>query len=115
MLLQSPLYPVLSTLPPADPTSPKATSIFNIQVAIHNTLPVLEEIVQLLETDEDERMKKEFDKRRMRLGAPKPEILKKEVQQEMLGESQASNLISVREWLVSPTFLTSCRDSMTRF
>lgn len=59
------------------------------QEAIHNSLPILEEIVALIEKDEDEMLQKEIDKRRQRLNAPRLEELKKEVEREILGTSKA--------------------------
>lgn len=49
---------------------------------------MLEEIVSLIEKEEDEGLKKEVDKRRMRLGAAGPEQLKKDVGREIWGKSQ---------------------------
>ncbi|KAG2113725.1 superkiller protein 3 [Suillus discolor] len=78
-LPDSSLYPVLSTLPPPDATNPTSTSIFPTQSAIHNSLAVYEELVSLTEREEEMFFKSEFDKRRTRLGAPKPEQLKKDI------------------------------------
>jgi hypothetical protein len=79
---------VLSKLPPPDPTHPLSTTTHLTQAAIYDSLPVLEEIVALLEEDETESMKKEVDKRRTRLGAPGQEQLKKEVGSEIWGTSR---------------------------
>jgi superkiller protein 3 len=57
-------------------------------MAIHDSLPVLEEIVNLTEKDEEEVVKREVEKRRMRLGASGPEKLKKEVGREVWGGSK---------------------------
>ncbi|KAG2046495.1 protein prenylyltransferase [Suillus hirtellus] len=78
-LPESSLYPVLSTLPPPDATNPTSTSISPTQSAIHNSLAVYEELVSLTEREEEMFIKSEFDKRRTRLGAPKPEQLKKDI------------------------------------
>ncbi|KAG1896020.1 superkiller protein 3 [Suillus fuscotomentosus] len=78
-LPESSLYPVLSTLPPPNATNPTSTSIFPTQSAIHNSLAVYEELVSLTEREEEMFIKSEFDKRRTRLGAPKPEQLKKDI------------------------------------
>ncbi|KAG2745039.1 superkiller protein 3 [Suillus brevipes Sb2] len=78
-LPDSSLYPVLSSLPPPDPTNPTSTSIFPTQSAIHNSLAVYEELISLTEREEEIFIKSEFDKRRTRLGGPKPEQLRKEI------------------------------------
>lgn len=39
-------------------------------MAMLNTLPLLQEVVKLIETSEDTSVKKEVEKRRMRLGGP---------------------------------------------
>lgn len=88
LLPESSFYPVLSALPPPDPANPTATTTLSIQEAVHNSLPVLEEIIIMTEKDEEETLKKEVDKRRMRLGAAGPEELKKEVGREVWGSSQ---------------------------
>ncbi|KAG1761965.1 superkiller protein 3 [Suillus occidentalis] len=78
-LPDSSLYPVLSSLPPPDPTNPTSTSIFPTQSAIHNSLAVYEELISLTEREEEIFIKSEFDKRRTRLGGPKPEQLRKDI------------------------------------
>ncbi|KAG2153913.1 superkiller protein 3 [Suillus clintonianus] len=78
-LPDSSLYPVLSSLPPPDATNPTSTSIFPTQSAIHNSLDVYEELISLTEREEEMFMKSEFDKRRTRLGGPKPEQLRKDI------------------------------------
>lgn len=75
----SSLYPVLSSLPPPDATNPTSTSIYPTQSAIHNSLAVYEELVSLTEREEETFIKSEFDKRRTRLGGPKPEQLRKDI------------------------------------
>ncbi|KAG1771164.1 superkiller protein 3 [Suillus placidus] len=78
-LPDSSLYPVLSTLPPPDATNPTSTSIFPTQSAIYNLLVVYEELISLTEREEEMFIKSEFDKRRTRLGGPKPEQLRKDI------------------------------------
>ena len=56
-------------LPPPDPTSPTFTTILAIQIAAHNTLPILEEIVTITEKEEERTFNREFEKRRTRLDA----------------------------------------------
>ncbi|TFK75308.1 TPR-like protein [Pluteus cervinus] len=88
LLHSSPIYPTLSTLPPPDLTNPSGTTIAQTQTAIHNTLPVLEEIIQLIEKDEADVFKKELDTRRMRLNAPPLEQLKLDIGREIWGQSK---------------------------
>ncbi|OAX37205.1 superkiller protein 3 [Rhizopogon vinicolor AM-OR11-026] len=78
-LPDSSLYPVLSSLPPPDATNPTSTSTSPSQSAIHNSLAVYEELISLTEREEETFIKSEFDKRRTRLGGPKPEQLRKDI------------------------------------
>lgn len=87
-LPESAVYPLLSTLPAPDPTNPAGTTTYASQDAIHNGFRVLEEVVSLTEALEDDTFKREVDKRRMRLGAPSPEQLRKEVFLEISEKSQ---------------------------
>ncbi|EGN99549.1 hypothetical protein SERLA73DRAFT_159810 [Serpula lacrymans var. lacrymans S7.3] len=89
LLPESPYYPVLSALPPPDPTSPTASSTHVTQIALLDSLPTLQEIITLTEKQEETTIKSEFDKRRTRLGAPPPDQLKKEVEREVWGVSKA--------------------------
>jgi superkiller protein 3 len=95
-LHSSPLYPVLSQLPPPDLTNPTATTTFDAQTAINNSLPVLEEIVSITERDETKLIESEVSKRRQRLGAPPPEQIRKDVDQEVLGSSKVRQLQACR-------------------
>lgn len=100
----SDLYPVLSSLPPLDATNPDATTTFTAQSAIQNSLSVIQEIVQILEKHEDTAFNQEVDKRRKRLGAPPPDVIRQEVGYELWSESR------VRFSLVCPNLpLTSQR------
>jgi superkiller protein 3 len=90
LLPESPLFPVLSTLPPPNPTNPTSTTTSATQEAVHNSLPIILEIMALVEKDEDETFKRELDKRRLRLNALGPEELKKEVEREVWGTSKVS-------------------------
>ncbi|KAJ6593707.1 TPR-like protein [Mycena capillaripes] len=92
LLPDSPVYAVLSTLPIPDHTNPSATPAYHTQVAIHNNLPVLEEIIRIVEHDEEDAYTKEVAKRRTRLGAASPEQLRKEVGVEIWGPSQLPKL-----------------------
>ena len=82
-------------LPEPEPTAPTSTTIYNIQTAIHNSLPILEEVISLTEKTEEERIKKEVDKRRMRLGSGRPEQIKKEVSKEVWENSNVSEVIHI--------------------
>jgi superkiller protein 3 len=50
-----------------------------VQEAIYNPLTILEEIISIQENEEESTLKREVDKRRMRLGAARPEQLRREV------------------------------------
>lgn len=88
LLHDSPYYGVLSTLPAPDPTNPTATTTFVAQSAVHNSLPILEEIVAVFEKDETEAIQREVEKRRMRLGAPPVGQIRKDVDKEVLEVSK---------------------------
>ncbi|EKM54043.1 uncharacterized protein PHACADRAFT_145635 [Phanerochaete carnosa HHB-10118-sp] len=92
LLPSSPFYSVLSTLPPPDPTSPASTTTFLAQSAIHDSLPIFEEIVGILEKNEESAFDKEVQKRRTRLGAAGPEQIKRDVGQEIWGASKLPEL-----------------------
>ena len=79
LLESSPFYSVLSTLPEPEPTAPTSTTTFAVQQAVYNSLPTLEELVDLNEIEEADFLKREVEKRRTRLGAPPLERLKLEV------------------------------------
>ena len=99
----SDLYPVISSLPPPDATNPDATTTFTAQSAIQDSLPIIQEIVQILEKYEETTFAQEVDKRRKRLGAPSPEVIRQEVGYELWSQSQ------VRASLVRPDFLMTSR------
>ena len=61
---------------------------------------MLDEIVRLHEAEETETIKREFEKRRLRLGASGPEQLKKEVGREVWGASPVSIGISLRAGVI---------------
>lgn len=84
----SDLYPVLSSLPPPDATNPDATTTFAAQSALENSLPTTQEIAQILEKHEDCTFTQEVDRRRKRLGAPSPDVIRREVCYEIWSESR---------------------------
>jgi superkiller protein 3 len=89
LLPDSEFYSVLSTLPAPDPTNPTTSATYGIvQSAIHSSLEIYEEIVSLTEKEEGETMKSEVDKRRMRLGAPRADELRKVVGREIWSVSK---------------------------
>ncbi|KAF8504124.1 TPR-like protein [Gautieria morchelliformis] len=92
LLPGSPLYAALSVLPEPDPTAPTSTTTYAVQDSIHNSLPTLEEIVSLIERDEEEKIKKEVERRRMRLGAGRPEKIKLDVGREVWDASTLPSL-----------------------
>jgi superkiller protein 3 len=94
LLPSSPLYSILSVLPEPDATTPTSTTTaYVVQVAIHNSLPTLEEIVSLTEADEEEKIDKEVERRRMRLGASRPEKIKVEVGLEVWSSSAVRSVV----------------------
>ncbi len=94
LLPESPFYPILSQLPPPDSTTPTATTTAYAQSALYNGLPILEEIVDLIERQESSYVQKEVERRRTRLGASGPEQLRKEVGREIWAQSRVRNTIS---------------------
>ncbi|KAF8557962.1 superkiller protein 3 [Imleria badia] len=92
LLPDSSLSATLSNLPPPDPTNPTASSISDTQAAVHDSLPIIEEIVSIIERDEEVFVKNEFDKRRTRLGGPSPDQLKKDIGVEVWGTSRLPSL-----------------------
>lgn len=91
LLPDSPFHHVLSGLAPPDPTNPTATAIFHVQSTVHNELPVLEEIVALIEAQETSFMEKEFESRRTRLNAGSLKEVRNEIGREIWAESQVRN------------------------
>lgn len=88
LLPDSLFYPVLSGLPPPDPTNPTATTISYVQSSVHNELPVLEEIVGLVEAQEAAFLEKEIERRRTRLSAGSLKEIRNEVGMEIWAESR---------------------------
>jgi superkiller protein 3 len=93
LLPDSPLYLVLSGLPPPDSTKPMATTVLYIQSSVHNELPVLEEIVGLVEAQETAFMEKEVERRRTRLKAGSLKEVRNEIGREIWAESRVSYTI----------------------
>ena len=87
-LPDSKFYALLSTLPPPDPTNPTATTVFEAQTAIQNSLPILESITSIIEKEEGNYMAREVDQRRKRINAGGPEQVKREVGMEIWSSSK---------------------------
>ncbi|PFH51986.1 hypothetical protein AMATHDRAFT_2475 [Amanita thiersii Skay4041] len=92
LLPDSHLYPILSRLPEPDYSSPTTTTTISIQAAIYNSLPVLQELIALSESREEQLFTKEVESKRTRLGAPKLEQLRRIVGQEIWGSSRLPTL-----------------------
>ncbi|CAE6511205.1 unnamed protein product [Rhizoctonia solani] len=92
LLPESRLYDVLSTIPPPEPTAPTKTTIYEIQEAMANSLPVLEEIVSLVERSEEEAYTKEVERRRTRLNAGTQQEVQNEVGRDIWGASKLPGL-----------------------
>lgn len=90
LLPSSPIYPVLSSLPPPDPSNPTTTTILDIQSAVYNSLPIIDEIVERTEKIEKETFSKEFEKRRTRLNAGTPSQIRKALGLEIWSKSKVS-------------------------
>ena len=88
LLPSSPFHPVLSTLPPPDPTNPTSTNTFVAQTAIHDSLPILEELVSIYEREEATWEQSEIAKRRQRLNAPPPQEVQRVVTMELMARSK---------------------------
>ena len=123
LLPDSELYDILSMLPEPDPTNPTSTTTLLVQEAVYNSLPTLEDIVELLEKDEAETINSEIQKRRTRLNAPSAQQLKKDVGLEVWSSSKVNLLalpsqisfhpmsscpISTTKYSTIPTHLTHC-------
>ncbi|KAI0268796.1 TPR-like protein [Gloeopeniophorella convolvens] len=91
-LPESPFYSTLSSLPPPDLTNPTSVTTTASQSAVHNSLPVLEEMVSLNQTEEKETFEREVAKRRTRLNAGSLQNIKTEVGREVFGNSKLPDL-----------------------
>ncbi|KAG8917885.1 Superkiller protein 3 [Tulasnella sp. 418] len=92
LLPGSPFYAILSSLPPPDPTAPASTTTYLIQEAIYNSLPILQELLSIEEKQEEDFIKTEIEKRRLRLNAPPLAILKQDVRREIFSVSKIPEL-----------------------
>ncbi|CAE6416415.1 unnamed protein product [Rhizoctonia solani] len=92
LLPESRLYDVLSTIPPLEPTAPTKTTIYETQEAMANSLPLIEEIVSLVERSEEEAYTKEVERRRTRLNAGTQQEVQNEVGRDIWGASKLPGL-----------------------
>jgi superkiller protein 3 len=83
-------YGTLANVPEPDATAPTASPAYDIQVYIHNSFLLLEEIVRLTEDDERDTIKREIEKRKTRLGAPPLRKLIQDVESEVYGSSKVA-------------------------
>ena len=63
-------------------------------MAVQNSLPIIEEIVSIIEKEEQLTVKNEVERRRTRLGAAGPEQIRKDVGREVWGSSKVSDAVS---------------------
>lgn len=93
LLPSSPYFSLLSSLPPPDPSAPLASGTHNVQLAIHNNMSVLSELVAINEQEEASAIARETDKRRLRLGTGlTAEQTHKAVQSEVMATSPLPDL-----------------------
>ena len=92
-LPDSPLYSTLSTLPAPDFTNPTSTTTSYSQAAINDSLPILEEVVSLIEVDENKTLEREITRRRTRLTAEtrSPQEVRNEVVREVYSDSKVTD------------------------
>lgn len=91
-LPESPFYAVLSQLPPPDSTNPTSSTTLFAQTAVNDSLPILKEIISIVEQDEAAKINTEVEKRRQRLNAQGPQQIMKEVGREVWSASKVSHL-----------------------
>ncbi|KAG8761021.1 Superkiller protein 3 [Serendipita sp. 396] len=88
----SPYHATLSNLPEPDASSPTASTVFDIQSAIYNSLPIVQEIIQLTEQFEQNLITQQIQARRTRIDAPPLEQLKVIVKREVWSASKLESL-----------------------
>jgi superkiller protein 3 len=106
-LPESPYYALLSDLNPPDMTSPTSTTTFEAESLVHNSLPILQEIVEYEEAAERQAIQKEVEKRRQRLTTTtSAEETRKMVMREVMSKSRLPGKSSSKKraysvWLIS--------------
>jgi superkiller protein 3 len=108
VLPKSPYYDLLATLPEPQPTQPTGSSVYEIQQMIHDSLPVITEILASTETDEAKAIKSEIDRRRMRLTSGSAAETRQAVQREVMGKSRLPGVC-----YASPSPGSLCKRSRT--
>ncbi|KAG8795273.1 Superkiller protein 3, partial [Serendipita sp. 399] len=88
----SPYHATLFNLPEPDPSSPTASTVLDIQSAIYNSLPIVQEIIQLTEQFEQNLITQQIQTRKTRIDAPPLEQLKEIVKREVRSASKLENL-----------------------
>ncbi|KZT41438.1 TPR-like protein [Sistotremastrum suecicum HHB10207 ss-3] len=94
VLPNSPFFPILSSLPEPDPQQAHSNAAHDVTVAVHNSLPIIEEMVEILEKQESDQVTKEVERRRMRLtsSGQSKEQLTNEVGRDIWASSQLPGL-----------------------
>ncbi|TIC07610.1 TPR-like protein [Wallemia mellicola] len=91
-LPNSPYYDLLSTLPPPDHTQPLLTTTYEAQCAIYDSLPILIQLKDIHQANISKWRTEEFNKRKTRLGAPRREIIEKDLINESSKDSKLEPL-----------------------
>lgn len=93
LLPSSTYFPLLSTIPPPNPSEPLASGIHQIQLSVHSNMSILEELVGIDEAEEASAIARETDKRRLRLGTGlSAEQTHRQVQSEVMAHSTLPKL-----------------------
>lgn len=88
-LPESQYYHILNQLPPPDQTNPTGSSTFEAESLIHNSLPILEELLREKEQEEQTAIQREVERRRQRLSTTtSAEETRKAVMQEVMSKSE---------------------------
>lgn len=85
-------YDLLSTLPPPDHTQPLLTTSYESQCAIYDSLPILIQLKDIHQLNMSQWRLSEMEKRRTRLGAPKRDVIEKNLISESSKDSKLEPL-----------------------
>ncbi|TIA72935.1 hypothetical protein E3P91_01735 [Wallemia ichthyophaga] len=85
-------YDLLTTLPPPDHTQPLLTTTYESQCAIYDSLPILIQLKDIHLSNMSQWRWSEMEKRRTRLGAPKRDIIEKNLISESSKDSKLEPL-----------------------
>lgn len=91
LLSTSPYHSTLSLLPSPTPSEPNSSTTQYVQTILQDELPVLEEIVELIEKEDEAARSKEVEKRRTRLGG-KPQT-KAQLEESIFAETAVDSLL----------------------